>query len=278
MAVRMDGKALAEKRRREIACKAKELNRRPGLAVLLVGEDPASRVYVNNKQKDCEECGFYSEVYTLPAETETEELEAMIDALNGRDEIDGILVQLPLPGGNERGLLERIRPDKDVDGFHPMNAGRLLLGQEGFLPCTPAGVLELLDEYGIDPRGKHCVVVGRSNIVGKPMSMLLLRRDATVTVCHSKTPDLKEMCLRADILVTAVGRQGLITPDMVKDGVVVVDVAINRKDDGGLCGDCVSAVYEKAYAFTPVPGGVGPMTRAVLMENTLLAAQRHQEA
>lgn len=272
----LDGKALAAKRKAELAGKVKKLSRKPGLAVILVGEDPASRVYVTSKRKDCEECGYYSEEYTLPAEMPEQDLLDLIQVLNGRRDIDGILVQLPLPRHmDEKKALLAIAPDKDVDGFHPMNVGKLMTGEEGFLPCTPAGVMELLAEHGVDPAGKHCVVVGRSNIVGKPMAMLLLRKDATVTICHSKTPDLAEVCRRADILVTAVGKTGLITPDMVKEGAVVVDVAMNRDDTGKLCGDCDRAAYEKTTAFTPVPGGVGPMTRAVLMENTLLAAVRH---
>lgn len=272
----LDGKALATKRKAELACKVKNLSRKPGLAVILVGEDPASRVYVTSKRKDCEECGYYSEEYALPAQTAETDLLELVAELNGRADIDGILVQLPLPGHiDEKKVLLAIDPGKDVDGFHPVNVGKLLLGEEGFLPCTPAGVMELLDEYGIDPAGKHCVVVGRSNIVGKPMAVLLLRRNGTVTVCHSKTTDLAGMCRSADILVCAVGRRGIITPDMVKEGAVVIDVAMNRDEAGKLCGDCDRAVYDKAFAFTPVPGGVGPMTRAVLMENTLKAALAH---
>lgn len=272
----LDGKALAAKRKAELARKVEKLSRKPGLAVILVGDDPASRVYVTSKRRDCQECGYYSEEYTLPAETPEEDLLELIQVLNGRPDIDGILVQLPLPRHmDEKKVLLAIDPDKDVDGFHPMNVGKLMTGEEGFLPCTPAGVMELLAEHGVDPAGKHCVVVGRSNIVGKPMAMLLLRKDATVTICHSKTPDLPQVCRRADILVAAVGKTGLITPDMVKEGAVVVDVAMNRDDAGKLCGDCNREVYEKSSAFTPVPGGVGPMTRAVLMENTFLAAVRH---
>lgn len=272
----LDGKALAAKRKAELARKVEKLSRKPGLAVILVGDDPASRVYVTNKRRDCQECGYYSEEYTLPAETPEEDLLELIQVLNERPDIDGILVQLPLPRHmDEKKVLLAIEPDKDVDGFHPMNVGKLMTGEEGFLPCTPAGVMELLAEHGVDPAGKHCVVVGRSNIVGKPMAMLLLRKDATVTICHSKTPDLPQVCRRADILVAAVGKTGLITPDMVKEGAVVVDVAMNRDDAGKLCGDCNREVYEKSSAFTPVPGGVGPMTRAVLMENTFLAAVRH---
>lgn len=276
MPIVLDGKVLAEKRKEQLACKVKRLSRKPGLAVILVGEDPASRVYVSSKRKDCEECGYYSEEYTLPTETSENDLLELIQVLNGRTDIDGILVQLPLPGHmDEKKVLLAIDPSKDVDGFHPMNVGKLVTGEESFLPCTPAGVVELLAEYGIDPAGKHCVVVGRSNIVGKPMAMLLLQRDATVTICHSKTPDLFQICRQADILVTAVGRAGLVTPDMVKEGAVVVDVAMNRDKTGKLCGDCGIGVYEKSFAFTPVPGGVGPMTRAVLMENTFLAAIRN---
>ena len=203
----LDGKALAAKRKAELACKVKKLVRKPGLAVILVGEDPASRVYVTSKRKDCEECGFYSEEYTLPEQTPERELLDLIQVLNGRSDIDGILVQLPLPKHmDEKKVLLAIRPDKDVDGFHPMNVGNLMTGEEGFLPCTPAGVMELLAEHGIDPAGKRCVVVGRSNIVGKPMAILMLRNDATVTICHSKTPDLAGVCREADILVAAVGR------------------------------------------------------------------------
>ncbi len=272
----LDGKALAAKRKAELACKVKTLSRKPGLAVILVGEDPASRVYVTSKRKDCAECGYYSEEYALPAQTAEADLLELVAELNGRADIDGILVQLPLPGHiDEKKVLLAIDPTKDVDGFHPVNVGKLLLGQEGFLPCTPAGVMELLDEYGIDPAGKHCVVVGRSNIVGKPMAVLLLRRNGTVTVCHSKTADLAGMCRSADLLVCAVGRRGIITADMVKEGAVVIDVAMNRDEAGKLCGDCDRAAYDKAFAFTPVPGGVGPMTRAVLMENTLKAALAH---
>ena len=276
MPVILDGKALAAKRKEEIACKVKNLSRKPGLAVILVGENPASRIYVNNKRRDCAECGFYDEEYTLPEQTGERELLELIEVLNEREDIDGILVQLPLPKHmDERKVLLAIDPEKDVDGFHPMNMGKLVSGEEGFLPCTPTGVMELLEEYGIDPQGKHCVVLGRSNIVGKPMSLLMLRKHATVTICHSKTPDLGAVCRQADILISAVGREGLVTADMVKEGAVVVDVAINRNVEGKLCGDCEIAAYEKSSAFTPVPGGVGVMTRAVLMENTLKAALNH---
>ena len=274
----LDGKALAEKVKERVRLEAAKLPRRPGLAVVLVGEDPASRVYVTSKRKDCEACGFYSEEYDLLAQTPQSALLELVEGLNGREDIDGILVQLPLPKHmDEDAVIRAISPDKDVDGFHPMNAGNLLIGREGFLPCTPAGVIELLDEYHIDPAGKRAVVVGRSNIVGKPMGLLLLRRDATVTLCHSKTPNLADICREADILVSAVGRRGLITGDMVKEGAAVIDVAMNRDENGKLCGDVdFAAAAEKAAYLTPVPGGVGPMTRAILMKNTLLAAKKRQ--
>ena len=275
---KLDGKALAAKIKARVRSEAETLPRKPGLAVVLVGNDPASRVYVTSKRKDCEECGFYSEEYALLEDTTQSELLELVETLNDRADIDGILVQLPLPKHlDEEAVIQAIDPAKDVDGFHPMNAGNLLIGRPGFLPCTPAGVMDLLDEYGIDPAGKHAVVVGRSNIVGKPMALLLLRRNATVTVCHSRTPDLAGECRKADILVAAVCRRGLITADMVKEGAVVVDVAMNRDENGKLCGDVDFAqVAERAAYLTPVPGGVGPMTRAALMENTLLAAKRRQ--
>ncbi|HJB57645.1 MAG TPA: bifunctional methylenetetrahydrofolate dehydrogenase/methenyltetrahydrofolate cyclohydrolase FolD [Candidatus Flavonifractor intestinipullorum] len=274
----MDGKALAAKVKARVRAQADTLARRPGLAVILVGDDPASRVYVNGKRRDCTECGFYSEEYALPAETPQAELMALVETLNTRADIDGILCQLPLPKGlDEMAVLRAIAPGKDVDCFHPFNVGELMIGMQSFQPCTPAGVMELLDEYGIDPAGKHAVVVGRSNIVGKPQAMLLLQRNATVTICHSRTPDLAGQCRRADILVSAVGRQGLITGDMVKEGAVVIDVAMNRDENGKLCGDvCFDEAARKAAYITPVPGGVGPMTRAMLMVNTLTAARLHQ--
>ena len=275
----MDGKALAAKVKARVRAQADTLARRPGLAVILVGDDPASRVYVNGKRRDCTECGFYSEEYALPAETPQAELMALVETLNTRADIDGILCQLPLPKGlDEMAVLRAIAPGKDVDCFHPFNVGELMIGMQSFQPCTPAGVMELLDEYGIDPAGKHAVVVGRSNIVGKPQAMLLLQRNATVTICHSRTPDLAGQCRRADILVSAVGRQGLITGDMVKEGAVVIDVAMNRDANGKLCGDvCFDEAARKAAYITPVPGGVGPMTRAMLMVNTLTAARLHQK-
>jgi methylenetetrahydrofolate dehydrogenase (NADP+)/methenyltetrahydrofolate cyclohydrolase len=271
MAVLMDGKALAAKVKAQVAEQTANLDRKPGLAVVVVGDNPASRVYVNGKKKDCAECGFFSEERHLPEDTTQEELLAQVAELNGRADIDGILVQLPLPKQlNEREVLMAIAPQKDVDCFHPYNIGKLMIGESAFLPCTPAGVMKLLEEYGIDPEGKHCVMVGRSNIVGKPQALLMLHRGATVTICHSKTRNLAEECRRADILVSAVGKVGLITADMVKEGAVVIDVAMNRNEEGKLCGDVdFDAVAEKASYITPVPGGVGPMTRAMLMVNTL---------
>ncbi len=278
MATILDGKALAAKCKEAVKKEVESLQRKPGLAVIIVGNNPASRVYVNSKRKDCEDCGFLSEEYAMPEETTQEELITLIEKLNGREDIDGILCQLPLPKGiDEEAVLMAISPEKDVDGFHPMNMGSLLIGKEGFLPCTPYGVMEILKEYGIDPHGKHCVVVGRSNIVGKPMALLLLQKHGTVAICHSRTKNLAEVCRSADILVAAVGKVNLITADMVKPGAVVIDVAMNRNEAGKLCGDVdYPAVEAIASAITPVPGGVGPMTRAMLMKNTLLAAQKHQ--
>jgi methylenetetrahydrofolate dehydrogenase (NADP+)/methenyltetrahydrofolate cyclohydrolase len=278
-AVIIDGKALAAQCKAEVTQQAKALKSRPGLAVILVGDDPASRVYVTSKRKDCEECGFYSEEFTLPPQAGQKALLELVDTLNERPEIDGILCQLPLPQGydyDEQEVLLHIDPAKDVDAFQPTNVGKIMIGNYDFLPCTPAGVMEMLDAYGIDPAGKHCVVVGRSNIVGKPQAMLLLHRHGTVTICHSKTPNLAEITRQADILVAAVGRVGLITADMVKPGAVVIDVAMNRNAAGKLCGDVDFApVSEVASYITPVPGGVGPMTRAMLMKNTLTAARLH---
>ena len=279
MAQIMDGKALAKKIKEQVAAQAATLPRKPGLAVLLVGENPASQVYVRGKEKDCEECGLLNLGAKLPAETTEEELLAHIARLNADPAVDGILVQLPLPKHIDEGkVLRAIDPSKDVDCFHPQNVGEMMVGDPVCWPCTPFGVMELLREYGISASGKHCVVLGRSNIVGKPMTLLLLRDNGTVTVCHSKTPALKEQCLRADILVSAVGKVGLVTADMVKEGAVVIDVAMNRDENGKLCGDVdYAAVAEKASFITPVPGGVGPMTRAVLMRNVLAAAKDHQK-
>ena len=276
-AVIMDGKALAAKIKDHVREQVEKMDRKPGLAVVLVGENPASKVYVNGKKKDCSQCGIYSEEYVLPGETTQEELLDLIGVLNQREDIDGLLVQFPLPEHLDGKAVElAIRPDKDVDCVHPANMGYLMMGEETLWPCTPAGVMRLLTEYEIDPSGKRCVVVGRSNIVGKPQAMLMLWGDATVTVCHTKTPDLAEECRQADILVSAAGHTGLITGDMIKPGAVVVDVAVNRNEAGKLCGDVVfEEALEKVSYITPVPGGVGPVTRAMLMENTLRAARRH---
>ena len=275
MAVILDGKALAKQVVAEVKQEIANSGVKPGLAVVIVGDDPASHVYVKNKKKDCEACGIHSEEFALSANETEERLLALIAELNGRRDIHGILVQLPLPKGfDERKVIQAISPDKDVDAFHMLNMGHIFAGNQRFLPCTPAGVMEILDHYGIDPAGKHCVVVGRSNIVGKPQAMLLLQRHATVTICHSRTPDLGAMTRQADILVAAVGKTNLITADMVKPGAVVIDVAINRGADGKLCGDVdYKAVEPIASHITPVPGGVGPMTRAILMRNTLWAAK-----
>ncbi len=274
----IDGKALAAKVKETVRAEAEALPRKPGLAVVLVGDNSASRVYVTSKRKDCEECGFYSEEYALPAQTTQAELLSLVDKLNGREDIDGILVQLPLPQGlDEKQVLLAIDPAKDVDCFHPFNVGQLTIGDPVFQPCTPGGVMEMLREYGINPAGKRCVVLGRSNIVGKPMGLLLLHANGTVVTCHSKTPDMAALAASADILVSAVGKRGLVTGDMVKEGAVVIDVAMNRNDAGKLCGDvCYEEAAEKASYITPVPGGVGPMTRAMLMKNTLTAAKLHQ--
>ena len=271
----MDGKALAAQKKAAIRAEVERLARTPGLAVVLVGENPASQIYVRGKARDCEECGIRCMDFRLPAQTTESELLTLIAELNGRADVDGILVQLPLPEGiRERRVLEAIAPEKDVDAFHPENVGRLVQGQARYLPCTPAGVMELLRTTGVDPAGRRAVIVGRSNIVGKPMALLLLQADATVTVCHSRTPDLADECHRADILISAVGRRGLITADMIKPGAAVVDVAMNRDEDGKLCGDVdFAAACAVAAHITPVPGGVGPMTRAMLMENTLRAAR-----
>lgn len=278
-AVRMDGKMVSAKVRGSILEEVnglKEKGVRPGLAVIIVGEDPASKVYVRNKERACEECGFYSEKYALPEETTQEELLGLIDELNHNPHIDGILCQLPVPKHiDEQAIIDAISPEKDVDAFHPINVGKIMVGNFDFLPCTPAGVMQLLEEYDIDPNGKNCVVIGRSNIVGKPMAMLLLHKNGTVTICHSRTKNLKEVCAKADILVAAVGKADFVTADMVKDGAVVIDVGMNRKE-GKLCGDVAfDEVNEKASYLTPVPGGVGPMTITMLMKNTLKAAKLH---
>lgn len=278
MAIRLDGKATSAAVRADVAREVAELKKQgitPGLAVILVGDDPASRLYVNNKKKACAEVGFYSEEITLPADTTQEELLAVVEELNNRSDIHGILCQLPLPKGlDDKAVIAAIHPDKDVDAFHAVNVGRIMLGEYRFLPCTPAGVMELLHRAGISVAGKKCVVVGRSNIVGKPMAMLLLHEHGTVTICHSRTPDLAEQCRQADILVAAVGKAKLITADMIKSGAVIIDVGMNRDENGKLCGDVdFDSVEPVAGYITPVPGGVGPMTIAMLMQNTLTAAK-----
>lgn len=272
MAVIIDGKKLAEKVYAQVALETAKLPRRPCLAAVLVGDDPASHIYVRNKEGDCKKCGIESRRYDLPADTQQERLLALIDELNHDDGVDGILVQLPLPKQiDEMAVIQAISPDKDVDAFHPLNVGKMVTGEPVFWPCTPAGIMEMFREYGISLDGKNCVVVGRSNIVGKPMGLLLLRANATVTYCHSHTRDLAETTRQADILVVAAGHPGLITGDMIKPGAVVIDVAMNRNPDTGkLTGDVVFDEAEKIASFiTPVPGGVGPMTRAMLMKNIL---------
>ena len=248
---------------------------RPGLAVIIVGEDPASQVYVRNKKRACDEVGFYSESYELPESTTQDELNALVDRLNKDEKIHGILCQLPLPKHlDENEVIMRIDPKKDVDAFHPENVGKIMIGDYSFLPCTPAGVMALLERSGIDVCGKECVVVGRSNIVGKPQAMLLLHANGTVTICHSRTKNLAEVCRRADILVAAIGKADFFTGDMIKDGAVVIDVGMNRRADGKLTGDVdFESVAPKASYITPVPGGVGPMTITMLMQNTLTAAK-----
>ena len=247
----------------------------PGLAVVIVGDDPASRVYVNNKKKACEAVGFISEEYALPAETTQEELLSLVDTLNNKESINGILVQLPLPKHlDDKAVIEAISPLKDVDAFHAVNVGKIMLGEYDFLPCTPAGVMEMLHSYEIPVEGRECVVIGRSNIVGKPMGMLLLHENGTVTICHSRTKNLAEVCKRADILVAAVGIPRFVKADMVKDGAVVIDVGMDRDENGKLCGDVdFENVKDKCSYITPVPGGVGPMTIATLMKNTLKACK-----
>lgn len=275
----IDGKAVAARIKAElketVASMKSEKGIEPGLAVIIVGNDPASRVYVNGKKKACAELGIYSREYALPEETTQQELLDLVRQLNADTQINGILVQLPLPSHlDETDVINNIDPTKDVDAFHPFNVGKIMIGDFDFLPCTPAGVMELIAESGIDPAGKECVVVGRSNIVGKPQAMLLLHKNGTVTVCHSKTKNLKDVCLRADILVAAVGRANFITADMVKPGAVVIDVGMNRLENGKLCGDVdFEAVKQVAQAITPVPGGVGPMTITMLMRNTVKAAE-----
>lgn len=269
----IDGKAVSLAVKERVRDEIAEKNLKIGLAVVIVGNNQASRVYVNNKKKACEFCGITSYEYALPEETTEEELLELVETLNGDVNINGILVQLPLPKQiDEKTIIEHIDPNKDVDAFHAVNVGKIMIGDYAFLPCTPAGVMELIHSTGTEVSGKECVVIGRSNIVGKPMAMLLLHENATVTVCHSRTRDLAEVCRRADILVSAVGKAGFVTSDMVKEGAVVIDVGMNRNEEGKLCGDVdFEGVKDKCSFITPVPGGVGPMTIAMLMENTLRA-------
>jgi len=278
MATILDGKALAASIRQELKAEAALLPRRPGLAVILVGDDPASQLYVHNKAMDCDECGFFSRSFLLPADVSEEELLGIINKLNANPAIDGILVQLPLPPAmDEERIIEAIAPEKDVDAFHPLNVGRMVRGDALIWPCTPAGIGEMLDAYSIPVAGKVCVMVGRSEIVGKPMGLLLLSRNGTVIYCHRHTRDLAAMTRQADILIVASGHPGLITADMVKPGAVVIDVAMNRDPaTGKFTGDvCFDEVKELASHITPVPGGVGPMTRAMLMRNVLALAKSH---
>jgi len=271
----LDGRTVSQRIKDELKKEVAGLGQKPGLAVIIVGDDSASKVYVRNKKKACEEIGFYSRVYELPAETSEEDLLALVQTLNQEDIINGILVQLPLPSHiNEEKILMAIDHIKDVDAFHPVNVGKIMIGNYDFLPCTPAGVMELIRESGIEVAGKECVVVGRSNIVGKPQAMLLLHANGAVTICHSKTKNLAQHTKRADILVASVGIRNFITADMVKEGAVVIDVGMNRNEEGKLCGDVdFENVSKIAGAITPVPGGVGLMTIAMLMKNTLKAAQ-----
>ena len=277
MAKLLMGKEVSARIKAELKTEVENLKKEginPGLAVIIVGEDPASQVYVRNKERACEECGIYSEKYALTAETTQEELLKLIDELNNKSSISGILVQLPVPKHiDEKTIINAIAPNKDVDAFHPVNVGKIMVGNYDFVPCTPAGVMELIKESGIDVSGKECVIVGRSNIVGKPQAMLLLHQNGTVTICHSKTKNLAEKTKNADILVAAVGIPNYIKGDMIKEGAVVIDVGINRLENKKLCGDVEFESAEKvAGAITPVPGGVGPMTIAMLMKNTVKAA------
>ena len=278
MATRMDGKAVSARVKEQVAQEVAALQGQgvcPGLAVVIVGEDPASRIYVNNKKKACQATGIHSEEYALPASTTQEELLALVDTLNHKEDIHGILVQSPLPKGLDEGaVVEAIDPQKDVDAFHAYNVGKIMMGDYHFLPCTPAGIMELLQAYDIPVEGKRCVVIGRSNIVGKPMAMLLLHQNGTVTICHSRTENLAEICRQADILVSAVGKSRFVTAEMVKPGAVVIDVGMNRDENGKLCGDVDFAAVEPVASYiTPVPGGVGPMTIAMLLKNTVTAAK-----
>ena len=274
----IDGKAVSLQVKQQVKQECDKLKTKgvtPGLAVIIVGDDPASQVYVRNKEKACEECGFYSIKYALDADTTQSELNALIDKLNKDEKINGILCQLPLPKHlDDKEVINRIDPIKDVDAFHPVNVGAIMIGDYNFLPCTPAGVMELIHSTGVDVTGKKAVVIGRSNIVGKPMAMLLLHENATVEITHSKTLDLKSITKEADILVAAIGRAKFVTADMVKNGAIVIDVGMNRDENGKLCGDVdFENVKDKCSFITPVPGGVGPMTISMLMRNTLTAAK-----
>lgn len=274
----IDGKAVSKKVKEDVKAECEQLKAKgitPGLAVIIVGDDPASQVYVHNKEVACEACGFYSVKYALPAETTQDELNALVDKLNKDDKINGILCQLPLPSHlDDKEVINRIDPLKDVDAFHPVNVGAIMIGDYNYLPCTPAGVMELIHSTGIDVSGKKAVVIGRSNIVGKPMAMLLLHENATVEITHSRTRNLADITKEADILVAAIGKAKFVKADMVKDGAVVIDVGMNRDENGKLCGDVdFEDVKDKCSFITPVPGGVGPMTIAMLMKNTLTAAK-----
>lgn len=274
----LDGKETSKKVKDALKTDVEKMKERgvtPGLAVIIVGNDSASRVYVNNKKKACEYIGIHSEEYALPEETTQEELLELVERLNKKDDIHGILCQLPLPKHiNEETVINAISPKKDVDAFHPVNVGKIMIGNFDFLPCTPSGVMELLNEYNISTDGKHCVVIGRSNIVGKPQAMLMLHKNATVTICHSHTKNLKEICQSADILIVAIGRAKMIDESYIKDGAVVIDVGMDRDENGKLCGDVdFESACKKASFITPVPGGVGPMTIATLMKNAVRAAQ-----
>ena len=276
----IDGKEVAASVRESIKKEVEVLEKdgkKTGLAVIIVGNNPASRVYVNNKKKGCAEVGMESFEYALPEETTTDELLELVEKLNNDTAVDGILCQLPLPKQiDEKKVLNAIAPNKDVDAFHPVNTGHIMIGDHSFLPCTPAGIMEMLKYYNISVEGKECVVIGRSNIVGKPMAMLLLGQNGTVTICHSRTKNLKEVTCRADILVVAVGKAYFVTEDMVKDGAVVIDVGMNRNAEGKLCGDVdFDKVKDKCSFITPVPGGVGPMTITMLLKNTLTASKEH---
>lgn len=271
----IDGKAVSLAVKERVRDEISEKGLKIGLAVVIAGNNQASRVYVNNKKKACEFCGITSYEYALPEETSEEELLELVDTLNKDVKINGILVQLPLPKQiDEKKIIEHISPIKDVDAFHAVNVGKIMIGDYAFLPCTPAGVMELIHSTGTEVSGKECVVIGRSNIVGKPMAMLLLHESGTVTVCHSRTKNLAEVCRRADILVSAVGKANFVTADMVKEGAIVIDVGMNRSEENKLCGDVdFENVKDKCSYITPVPGGVGPMTIAMLMENTLRAGK-----